>query len=152
FAADGTLVSGSSDGTLKVWDPAEGKLLKTIEATDAEVRCVAVSKDQRWLAAGIRYGQIKIWDMTTWKEHLSFKGHESDVWSIAFTPDSTTLVSGNGDWNRPGHIKMWDVKSGKMFDSLQHTGEVLSLSVSSDGKYITAGGGDKSIRTWELKR
>jgi len=104
------------------------------------------------MAAGIRYGQVKVWDAETCKEHLSFKGHESDVWAVAFTPDSATLVTGNGDWNRPGHVKLWEVKSGKQTDSFQHTGEVLSLAVSPDGRYLAAGGGDKAVRVWELKK
>ena len=152
FSNDGKrLYSGSSDGTMLIWNPSEEKPLKKIETTKSEVRSIAVSKNGQWLAAGIRYGQILIWDLESGKFVLSKKGHESDVWAIAFTPDSHTLISGNGDWNRPGHIKLWDVGSGKQIDSFQHTGEVLSLAVSPDGKYLAAGGGDKVLRVWELK-
>jgi len=146
------LFSGSSDGTVRVWNPTDDKPSRVLNATNAEVRSIAVSPDGRWLAAGIRYGQIKIWETKNWEEHQSFKGHESDVWAVAFTPDSSTLVSGNGDWNRPGHVKLWDVKSGQQTDSFQHTGEVLSLAVSPDGRYLAAGGGDKALRVWELKK
>ena len=153
YSSDGQhLFSGSSDGTVRVWNPAEEKPPRVLDATHAEVRSIAVSRDGRWLAAGIRYGQIKVWDRKTWQEHLSFKGHESDVWAVAFTPDSATLASGNGDWNRPGHVKLWDVQSGQQTDAFQHTGEVLSLAISPDGRYLAAGGGDNALRVWELKK
>lgn len=146
------LFSGSSDGTVRVWNLRDAEPLRVIDATPAEVRSIATSRDGRWLAAGIRYGQIKVWDLKTWKEHLSFKGHESDVWAVAFTPDSATLVSGNGDWNRPGHVKLWDVQNGHQTNTFQHTGEVLSLAVSPDGRFLAAGGGDNALRVWTLQK
>ncbi len=153
FSPDGSqLFSGSSDGTVRVWSINDSQSLRVIDATPAEVRSIATSRDGRWLAAGIRYGEIKVWDLKTWKEHISFKGHESDVWAVTFTPDSDTLVSGNGDWNRAGHVKLWDVKSGQQTNSFQHTGEVLSLAVSPDGRYLAAGGGDNALCVWSLKK
>jgi geranylgeranyl transferase type-2 subunit beta len=149
YSADGNeLFSGSSDGTVRVWE--KGVPARVLDTTDAEVRSIAVSADGRWLAAGIRYGTITIWDRTTWKIARSFQGHESDVWAVAFTPDSAILVSGNGDWNRPGHVKRWAVSSGELLGSLQHTGEVLSLAVARNGRFIAAGGGDHALRVWEL--
>jgi len=40
---------------------------------------------------------------------MTLKGHVSDVWGVAFTPDGKTLVSGDGDGNKPGEVKLWDV-------------------------------------------
>ena len=124
YSPDGEqLHSGSSDGIVRVWNAAEDQPAQVLEATNAEVRSIAVSRDGRWLAAGIRYEQVKVWDRKTWQEHLSFKGHESDVWAVGFTPDSGTLVSGtlvsgNGDWNRPGQVKLWNGRAaGKLIRS-----------------------------------
>ena len=153
FSADGQrLASGSSDGTVRVWNLATKKAERVLKATRAEVRSVALSADGRWLAAGVRYGPIKVWDLQSGQEHLSFQGHESDVWQVAFTPDSKSLVSSNGDWNRPGRVKLWDVNTGEQTDAFQHTGEVLSLAISADGRLLAAGGGDKMLRVWKLNR
>ena len=151
FAPDGsTLLSGSSDGTIKLWDVRSQRLKKTIEAADAEVRSVATSRDGKMIAAGIRYGMVKVW--LNGKESLSFKGHESDVWSVTFTPDGTKLISADGDWNKPGQIKFWDSQTGKLLATLEHSGEVLSVACSADGRQIAAGGADKVLKVWELSK
>lgn len=145
----GLLASGSSDGTIRLWTGSKAEAERVLFATKAEVRCVAFSPDGRWLAAGLRYGGIKVWDTTTWKEHLDFQGHESDVWAIVFT-NSKTLATANGDWNRAGHVKLWEVSTGRNVGSFQHTGEVMSLAVSPEGRRLAAGAGDRMIRAWKL--
>jgi WD40 repeat protein len=151
FSPDGeTLLSGSSDGTIKVWSVETGELGRTLTASRAEVRSVAVSPDGRSVAAGIRYGAIKVWDATTWEERLSFDGHPGDVWGVAFLGDGQRLVSGDGDWNRPGLVKVWSLADGALIDERRHTGEVLSLAISPDGETIAAGGGDRTVSIWRL--
>lgn len=149
YSSDGSrLFSGSSDGTVRVWKVGAAESERTLEATDGEVRSVEVSHDGRWLAAGLRYGGIKVWSVESFTLKLDFRGHESDVWAVAFGPTSKTLYSANGDWNRPGHVKSWQLPTGEPGRSFQHTGEVLSLAVSSDGRWMAAGAGDGALRLW----
>jgi len=115
-----------------------------LEATDAGVRSVAVSSDGRLIAAGIRYGAIKVW--LDQKPLLDFKAHESDVWSVTFTPDGTKLISGDGDWNKPGKAKFWDAHTGKLLASFDHSGEVLSVACSPKGSAFAAGAWDGVLK------
>jgi WD40 repeat protein len=102
------------------------------------------------LAAGIRYGMLKTWDFPTRKEQFSIKGHESDVWSLTFSPDGRTLISGDGDWNKPGQVKLWDAATLKLRRTLPTSGEVLSVACSSDGQTIAAGCGDGTVKAWTV--
>jgi WD40 repeat protein len=149
FSSDGKrLVSASSDGTLKVWVVANGELEETIPASKAEVRSVAVSPDDKWIAAGIRYGAVKVWDVASGEERHSFQFAADDVSGVVFSPDSRRLLVGTGEWNRPGRVEVVDLVSGKTLKPLQHTGEVLCLSISRDGSTIAAGGGDRAASVW----
>jgi hypothetical protein len=149
FAPKGDmLLSAGSDGTVRLWNMGSLALEATIPVSKAEVRSVAWSPDGKRAAAGLRYGTIVIWNTTAWQLRQRFQGHGGDVWSLAFTADSKRLVSGDGDWNRPGLVKIWDAGDGKLLGKLQHTGEVLALAVSAKTGLIAAGGADGVARVW----
>jgi WD40 repeat protein len=91
---------------------------------------------------------VKVWDTATWEVRLDFKGHDADVWAVVFSPDGKTLATGDGDWNRGGLVKLWNVETGDATGQHQHTGEVLCIAYSPDGKHLAAGAGDKTVRVW----
>ena len=143
-------MSGSSDSTIRLWRARLGKLEATLNAAAAEVRSVAISRDGKTLAAGIRYGTLKTWNLATRREQSSVKAHESDVWSLAFSPGGRRLISGDGDWNKPGQVKLWDAAGLRLRQTLATSGEVLSVACSPDGRTIAAGCGDRTVKAWAV--
>ena len=73
---------------------------------------LAYSPDGRFLVAccnrstrNPREQMIRIWDVVTGQEVRRFTGHLAPVWSVAFTADGRSVISGGAD----GTALVWDV-------------------------------------------
>jgi WD40 repeat protein len=81
-----------------------------------------------------------------------FKGHEGPTRAVRFTPDGTTMISCSGWPEGDKTIRVWDVKSGRAKHVLKaHTGPVVSLAVSTDGKRFLSGSHDSTVRLWDVE-
>lgn len=161
FSPDGkTLVSGSYDHTVKVWNLGNGKLVRTLDGHKDGVNDVLISPDGKlfFTAGGTAEPNttkvIKVWDMKTKKLLRTLKGHNLGVTSLAITPDGKTLVSGSYDKT----IRFWDPQKGIRKRTLTgHDSPVLSVAISPDGKTLASGGGslnsdsDKVLKLWNLE-
>jgi WD40 repeat protein len=144
------LATASSDATVRLDSPKfEDRQLRP---KAAELRSLAFSPDSRLLAVGTRYGLVKVFDVATGTEVATLKGHAGDVWAVAFSADGKTLASGDGDWDRPGDIRLWDTTTWKESGQLRHTGEVLCLAFSPKTNVLAAGSWDKTVKLWNLDR
>lgn len=75
---------------------------------DDGVPTVAISPDNRYVAAGSLDKSIRVWDISTGLlvERLEGDvGHIDSVYSVAFAPNGRDLVSGSLDKT----IKMWEL-------------------------------------------
>ncbi len=60
----GMVISGSSDNTLKVWNPETGKEISTITGHKARIRAIALL-DEKWVISGSDDFTIKVWNLET---------------------------------------------------------------------------------------
>jgi WD40 repeat protein/tRNA A-37 threonylcarbamoyl transferase component Bud32/tetratricopeptide (TPR) repeat protein len=141
FSPDGNwLASGAWDRTVKVWDPATGKVRFTLEGHKGGVGRVAFSPDGKYLASASTDGTAVVWDAATGRAVHTLKGHKTRPWSLAFSPDSRFLATGGH--LRDGAIKIWEVTTGQLLRSFPgHEGLVSSLAFSPDGKRLVSAGG-----------
>ncbi|CAJ0960942.1 unnamed protein product, partial [Mesorhabditis belari] len=99
------LVSGSIDGTLRVWDVVDGKCLQ-IWVVGAGV-CFVEFDGERVVSGGHDF-TIKVWNVHA-KEYLhTLTGHTEPLDSLLFEPERDLVVSGSND----GTIRVWDVQRG----------------------------------------
>lgn len=74
--------------------------------------------------------------------------HEAPVNVLDVTADGKTLASAGKERN----VRIWDVASGTIVNSLDAGGqETLAVVFSADGRLLAAAGRDKIIRIWDLR-
>ncbi|RPD52275.1 WD40 repeat-like protein [Lentinus tigrinus ALCF2SS1-6] len=157
-----TLVSASSDGTIRAWSPhAHGQSTPlhepTIIGTHTDyVRCLTYCREQQWFASGSFDRTIKLWDLasaTAKTEPLitlhppEAAGPKASIYALATDPCGSVIASGSPE----RVIRMWDPRSGKRIAKLVgHTDNIRAILISEDAKYLLTGSADASIKLWSL--
>ena len=145
-----TLVSGSNDKTIKIWQLSTGQELRTLTGHSGWISSLAISPDGQTLVSGSWDKTIKIWQLSTGQELRTLTGHSAHVGSVAISPDGQTLVSGSGD----NTIKIWELSTGRELRTLTgHSASVSSLAISPDGQTLVSGSGSDeggTIKIWQL--
>ena len=147
FSSDGQWVLSGGSGTVKLWEVATGREVRTFTGISSYVRSVALSPSGEWALAGSWDGAVKLWDVATGREVRSFMGHGYEVRSVAFSLDGRWALSGSGDRT----VKIWEVATGREVRSFMgHTAAVNSVALSPDGRWALSGGEDGRVKLWEV--
>ncbi len=148
FSPDGhTVVTGSEDNTLKLWDVASGRELRTLSGHSDKVISVAFSPDGHTVVSGGINGSIKLWDANSGQELRSFGGGY-ELTSVAFSPDGRTVVSSDAY----GAIILWNAANGSKLRTLSGSQGVYVYSVafSPDGRTVVTSSDDSTIKLWDV--
>jgi WD40 repeat protein/uncharacterized caspase-like protein len=162
------LASGGKDNLIKIWDLANGNILRTLYGHTSNVNALAVSPDGKLIASGSgdinderdlgTFAQggvvggsedntVRIWSVQTGQQLQVFRGHELPVAAVAFNSDGRSLTSVGGD-----AIKVWDVSAGTELRSQKtQYGKSGMEKLNSMPSFSVFGGGDKE-RKQELQR
>ena len=100
FFLDGRVATCSADKTAQVWDLTAQRSLRKMFADQSLLCSIALSPDERRLAAGDELGQVKklkVWDLATGQEVAVMSGHKEAIIGLAFWPDGNTIVSVSED-------------------------------------------------------
>ena len=141
------ILTGSDDGTARIWDATTGENTLTLTHTDW-VRAVAWSPDGRHILTATRSGTARIWDATTGENTLTLT-RVRWVTSVAWSPDATHILTGSQD----GTARIWDATTRedtpKPKLTLTHTDWVRAVAWSPDGTQILTGCQDGTARIWD---
>jgi RNA polymerase sigma factor (sigma-70 family) len=148
FAPDGrTLYTGGINGTLVAWDPKTGEELRRIGSRFISPRALAVSPDNKTLAADVAGEAIRLIDCETGKDRLTDLGHECHVLRTAITPDARTIVTGD-----QGLTLVWDAETGRQLHRFEGDRILFSsLSLIDNGHTLITTELDKTGKTVTLR-
>ena len=101
------ILSGSDDGSWKLWELSTGNNIKIGKGHKEAVNSVAFSHDENYILSGSSDQTINLWDKNTGDLIKSFLGHKDKVTSVAFSLDDSLILSGSADKS----IKLWESNS-----------------------------------------
>jgi len=134
------------DPTVRLWDLATGREVRTMLGRTNRFASVAFSPDGRHALSG-NFKTLSLWDVATGREVRVFKQHWNYVLSVAFSPDGKHALSGGAD----SKLRLWNMVTGqeaRIFGG--HTDWVRSAAFSPDGRYALSGSHDKTLRLWDV--
>ena len=149
FSPDGARVlSGTSSGTVNLWDAASGQKIWTYKEGPATaiVWSLEFSPDGKSVLAAVSDRSPKLIDAATGRLLRAFNGHANGflVTIATFSADGSRMMSSSHDLT----TKIWDVASGRLLHSLE-TGTVHSPAFSPDGTRALLNGVVWNLETGE---
>jgi WD40 repeat protein len=145
FSPDGRwLASGGRDKTVKLWETATGREVRTLIGHKNVVYALAFSPDGRLLASGSQDNTVKLWDVATGRELRTLDCGET-IFSVAFSPDGRYLASPIGS-----SVDLWEVPTGRPLRTLIGHSDVGSVDFSPDGRWLASASIDATVSLWEV--
>jgi WD40 repeat protein len=154
ISGDGrTVLTGSDDGTVKLWDTATGAELRTLDvypqgkSLSSNGIPVAFSPEGHLALIGTPDGIVKLWDVETGVDVQTFKGHSGAVTGVVFSHDGRLALTGSED----GTAKLWDVATGRDLQTFKgHASQITSVALSSNARTALTGSRDGSAKLWDV--
>lgn len=131
----------------KLWNAADGQLVREWPGHKAEVSAVAFSPDDRLVFSGDRNGRGIVWDRHSGKA-LATLWEDDQINAAAFLPDGQRLLTASNH----NAVRQWQIPDGAEIPAglLRHPGGVVSLALSADGRLALTGCADGAVRLWDL--
>jgi WD40 repeat protein len=132
FSPDGSRLACGGHNSLTIWACSSTDFEPLARRVGTTYRCLAFSPDGSTLALGCDDGSIRLLDARTVEERAVLRGHNDVVRSVAFSRDSSLLVSSGQD----REILLWNAIDGARIRSIGHSGsnpvQVVAFSPSDN--------------------
>lgn len=124
------VVSGSDDGTIRVWDTRQKDATHTLQNKYQVTAVTFTDTADRVLSGGID-NDIKLWDLRRGEQvaEVDLSGHSDTVAGLALSPDGAHLLSNSMDMT----ARVWDIRPFapearcvKIFQGHQHNFEKVT--------------------------
>jgi WD40 repeat protein len=148
-------LTGSQDGTMRLWDVVAGKELKKFTGHTSWTWQVGFSSDEKQaISSGGTDKTVRLWDIEKAEEVKQYTGFPKRVYAAAISPDDKYVLAGEGGTDEGNNdIHLFNKETGKLERKLTgHTGYVWRAVFSPDSKKIaSAGMNDSSFRIWDVE-
>ncbi|MBM3994425.1 MAG: hypothetical protein FJ303_09775 [Planctomycetes bacterium] len=158
WSPDGKKLAAGGGARIVVWDPQAREVYKSFNVKEGPaptfptVKTLVFAPNSTTLAAGgfdaiTRLYNLNAMNPTEAREQRTCEGHVSAIYSLAFSRDGRTLITGSFDKT----VRLWEAFSGKQISVFNaHRGEIGGVAISRDGRSAFSAGADAVIYQWDV--
>ncbi|KAJ8121881.1 hypothetical protein O1611_g9984 [Lasiodiplodia mahajangana] len=156
-------ISGSEDGTVRIWDLVKGEVLTTLRGHTGPITSVATSRHQSEPAMA-RYSDtvdarfnlgastsldktVRLWNLATGKSAGTLRGHSAPVTCVAFGSTLTDVLVASGSLDHT--VQIYSATTTEKRLTLRgHTQPVTSVAFADEVAWVASGSQDCTVRIW----
>lgn len=143
------IVSGSTENTLRIWDPRTCNKVAKLKGHTENVKALVVSEDGTQVVSGSSDGKIKLWSIGQQRCVQTISVHSEGVWALLMTENFSHIISGSRDKK----IIMTELRNPSNSVLLcEERAPVLSLCYNIDQTGVWATTWNSDIRCWKLNK
>ncbi|KAK1171259.1 echinoderm microtubule-associated protein-like 6 isoform X3 [Acipenser oxyrinchus oxyrinchus] len=128
-------ISASDDGTIRIWDLADKKLLNKVSLGQG-AKCAGYSPDGEMVAVGMKNGEFIIFLVNSLKVWGKKRDRSAAIQDIRFSPDSRFLGVGSAE----STVDFYDLTLGPSLNRIGYCTDipsfVIQMDFAADSKYI----------------
>jgi WD40 repeat protein/serine/threonine protein kinase len=147
------IVTSSHDNSVRIWELATGKSLRTFRGHGGSVRSAVFAPDGKAVLSASHDHKVKQWSIADYEEirvlhGRVFEGHADAVLSATFSADAGKIVTASRDRS----AKVWDAHTGRELKTLDEGHSFLASSALffPDGKRLMTGAVDNTVCVWDV--
>jgi len=132
-------VSGSEDGTIKVWDHESGEYVRTLKGHTNTVHSLSFTPTGSHLASSSSDLSIKLWDFSTYSCVRTLRGHDHTISALSFIPTPASQGSHQNDNNNHHNNE----------NSSNNTSSGIDSSIAG-ATFMVSASRDQTVKFWDL--
>lgn len=146
ISTDGnTVVSCSTDQTVRVWDVLAGQQKFQLNGHQGPVHSVAMSPDESLAVSSGSDGTLRLWDIVGGRQLKQLTTFDATMYSVTIHPAGQIIAAAGAD--RKVHLV--DLTTGAEIRTMTgHTDFVHSVAFSSDGSQLMSYGYAGQLKIW----
>ena len=151
ISPDGKWVASGSWGSIrnvKLWDLAQGKLVRVLDGLSDSVQAVAFTPDGRHVVAASSYSKLVIWDAASGAVARTIgTGRDGTLYAMTVSPKGNVIALGSGE--RGNGPYLWNADTGALIGGMgTDLRKGIYLAMTPDGSRLAAGA-DNGAAVWD---
>lgn len=149
------IIAGFNDGSAKVLDYSNGRLVFNLRGHEGEVYDVAVSPDGRYAVTACSDKILRLWSLSNGSIIKQFYDFKSEIVRVAFSKNGQLFAAGGGGDHTATDftIRVYSLNGQKLIKTLAgHQFTVSGIKFSPDDKFILSSSWDMTLKYWDIAK